>query len=70
MASPFAIFRKHERLLMAIAGVMAMIAFVFFDPLFGMRSGRGGARTLSSPRPSSTATSMRQTSGACSAPGH
>ena len=40
MASPFAIFRKHERLLMAIAGVMAMIAFVFFDPLFGMRSGR------------------------------
>ena len=42
MASAFSVFRKHERWMMAVLGVMAMIAFVFFDPLFGMRSGRGG----------------------------
>jgi len=42
MASPFSVFRKHERWMMAVLGVMAMIAFVFFDPLFGMRSGPGG----------------------------
>ncbi|HEY1602206.1 MAG TPA: hypothetical protein VGG64_21570 [Pirellulales bacterium] len=41
MASPFAVFRKNERWMMAVVGVLAMIAFVFFDPLFGMRSGRG-----------------------------
>jgi len=29
MASPFAIFRKHERILMATVGLMAILAFVF-----------------------------------------
>jgi hypothetical protein len=40
MASPFAIFRKNERWMMAIVGVLAMIAFVFVGPLFDMRSSR------------------------------
>ncbi len=39
MASPFSIFRKHERWLMAVLVIMAMVAFIFFDPIFGVRSG-------------------------------
>ena len=39
MASPFSLFRKHERLMMAALVLMAMIAFVFMDPLFGIRGG-------------------------------
>ena len=42
MASPFAVFRKHERWMMAILGVMAMVAFVFLGPLLDFRGMRGG----------------------------
>lgn len=31
MASPFRIFRKHQRILIAVLGLMAMIAFVFLS---------------------------------------
>jgi hypothetical protein len=41
MASPFALFRKHERWMMAILGVMAMVAFVFLGPLLDFRGMRG-----------------------------
>lgn len=33
MASPFAVFRRNQRILVAIAGITAMVAFVFLDPL-------------------------------------
>lgn len=33
MASPFALFRKNQKILMAVFGIMAMIAFVFLDSL-------------------------------------
>ena len=32
MASPFHIFRKHQKALMAVAALFAIIAFVFLDP--------------------------------------
>ena len=41
MASPFSIFRKHERVMMALICVLAMFAFVFVGPIFDTRSGRG-----------------------------
>jgi len=46
MASPFEIFRRHQRVLLACVGVLAMIAFVFVSPFaqYG-----GGGRTLSDP---------------------
>ncbi|HVU87809.1 MAG TPA: hypothetical protein VHD36_10850 [Pirellulales bacterium] len=44
MASPFALFRKHERWMMAILGVMAMVAFVFLGPLLDFRGMRGSAQ--------------------------
>ncbi len=33
MASPFSLFRKNQKILMAVFGVAAMIAFVFLGPL-------------------------------------
>jgi len=33
MASPFALFRKNQKILMAVFGMMAMIAFVFIDSM-------------------------------------
>ncbi len=47
MASPFSIFRKRQKLFLAIAGVGAMGAFIFL-PIMGrmMRSGSGGARAV------------------------
>lgn len=33
MASPFSVFRKNQKVLMAVFGVAAMIAFVFLSPL-------------------------------------
>lgn len=41
MASPFSIFRKHQRVMMAVLGVAAMIAFVFLGPLQELMSQRG-----------------------------
>mgnify|MGYP005836634063 FL=1 len=32
MASPFRTFRKHQKVMLALLGLMAMIAFVFLDP--------------------------------------
>ena len=43
MASPFAIFRKHQRILIAVLGLMAMVAFVFLPIILkSMQSGGGG----------------------------
>lgn len=33
MASPFTVFRRNQKIMIAILGVMAMVAFVFLDPL-------------------------------------
>ncbi|MEX2113510.1 MAG: hypothetical protein WD845_10005 [Pirellulales bacterium] len=33
MASPFAVFRRNQKIMIAVLGVAAMIAFVFLDPL-------------------------------------
>lgn len=39
MASPFAVFRRNQKILLATAGIMAIVAFVFFDPLARYLSG-------------------------------
>jgi SurA-like N-terminal domain len=47
MASPFHVFRKHQRILIAVIGVMAMVAFVFIPILlqtFDERSSGGGPK--------------------------
>ena len=41
MASPFSIFRKHQRIMMAVLGVAAMVAFVFLGPLEELLRQRG-----------------------------
>ncbi len=33
MASPFAVFRRNQKILLAVVGIGAMVAFVFLDPL-------------------------------------
>ena len=33
MASPFAVFRRNQKVLLAIVAISAMVAFVFLDPL-------------------------------------
>ena len=33
MASPFSIFRRHQRVMIAVVGVLAMITFVFLTPI-------------------------------------
>ena len=33
MASPFSLFRRYQRLMLAVVGVLAMIAFVFLTPI-------------------------------------
>ncbi|MEZ6071212.1 MAG: SurA N-terminal domain-containing protein [Pirellulales bacterium] len=43
MASPFSIFRKNQKLMLVILGVMCMLAFVVLPSLMQiMRSGGGG----------------------------
>ena len=47
MASPFHVFRKHQRILIAVIGVMAMVAFVFIPILLqtlGARSSGGSPK--------------------------
>ncbi len=44
MASPFRVFRKHQRVLLATIGLMAMIAFVFLGPAFDYLSSSRQAR--------------------------
>jgi hypothetical protein len=44
MQSPFKIFRKHQKLLLAAATLMAMIAFTLGDIVRQMSGGRGGQR--------------------------
>ncbi len=39
MASPFAVFRRNQRVLLAVSGITAMVAFVFLDPIFKMLGG-------------------------------
>ena len=41
MASPFSIFRKHQKVMIAVLGVLAMFAFVFL-PIILERMGLGG----------------------------
>ncbi|MFV2066818.1 MAG: SurA N-terminal domain-containing protein, partial [Pirellulales bacterium] len=42
MASPFKIFRKHQKFMIATLAILAMGAFVFLDPLMGILGGGGG----------------------------
>ncbi len=44
MASPFSLFRKNQRVLMAVFGILAMVAFVFFDST-GWDGGSSGPAT-------------------------
>lgn len=48
MASPFAIFRRNQKLGMAILTLMAMFAFVFLDSIgrFGQSNGAGGSEVI------------------------
>ncbi len=41
MASPFAVFRRNQKLLLAIVAIGAMIAFVFLQPLVQYMSRSG-----------------------------
>ncbi len=41
MASPFAVFRKNQKTMLAVAGVVIIMAFVFGDPLVSYMGGRG-----------------------------
>ena len=43
MASPFTVFRKHQKVLIAVAGLMAMIAFVFLPMVLQSMDHRGAA---------------------------
>jgi hypothetical protein len=43
MASPFTIFRKNQKLLLAGLTLMAMFSFVFLDVLTRFGGGRGGS---------------------------
>ena len=52
MASPFSIFRKHQKWLMAIATLLAMFAFV----VLGSAGGGGGARGPQTPQSTAVAT--------------
>ncbi|MFN7876466.1 MAG: hypothetical protein ACK5PB_14205 [Pirellula sp.] len=49
MASPFEIFRKNQRILMAGAVLLAMFAFVIAPMFDTMRGGSGGAGSRSNP---------------------
>ena len=42
MASPFSIFRRNQKIMLAVICVMAMFAFVFLDPLFKYLGRAGG----------------------------
>src|SRR5689334_20893331 len=42
MASPFSVFRQHQRAMLAACAILAMIAFVFLGPLMDYFGGRGG----------------------------
>ncbi len=44
MASPFRIFRKHQKVMIATLAILAMGAFVFLDPLMQLFGGGGGRR--------------------------
>ena len=39
--NPFKFFRKHQKAMLAVTGILAMIAFVFLDPLMGYLGGGG-----------------------------
>ncbi len=42
MASPFSVFRRHQRAMLAACAILAMIAFVFLGPIMDYFGGRGG----------------------------
>jgi hypothetical protein len=42
MASPFSIFRKHQRAMIAVLGILCMFAFTFTGFMGGFGSGSGG----------------------------
>jgi hypothetical protein len=39
VASPFAVFRRNQKILLATVGIAAMVAFVFLDPVMRYFSG-------------------------------
>ena len=43
MASPFRVFRKHQKVLIATLGILAMVAFVFLVPLMSLLGGGRGS---------------------------
>ena len=48
MASPFTVFRRNQKILLAASTVMAMFAFVLGDPMmkyFGRHTGVGRIRS-------------------------
>jgi hypothetical protein len=47
VASPFAVFRRNQRVLLAVVAISAMIAFVFLDPV--MKYVGGSARRIDNP---------------------
>lgn len=52
MASPFRVFRKHQKTLLVVAGVILMFVFVLGDSLMGLigRTAGGGGNPSDSPR--------------------
>ncbi len=49
MASPFRIFRKHQKVLIAVAAVLCMVIFVFSDALMGLVKSAAGGGSARSP---------------------
>ena len=49
MASPFSLFRRHQKVMLAVVGVAAMVAFVFLDPVMRYLGGRSGGGQAANP---------------------
>jgi hypothetical protein len=56
MASPFSVFRKRQKLMMALLCLMAIIAFVFLSNMGNPVGGRSSDGIWLSSRPGSTET--------------
>lgn len=45
MASPFHVFRKHQRVILVVVGLLAIISFVFLGPIMDSMGGRAATGT-------------------------